>query len=214
MSKVFLYLYPVKEYFFLVHEDAYYELTGKEKPLPILNEAIDRRYRKKGYQVVFALFPDRVLYGVEQKDGDKVIYTDISFSEVIGSGENVNTKVNFVPKYPSESHLINQLGAIDELVIGGFHASDCVKRVAEYALNSGIPTLVDLDLTDMFFGRYNQKDYFDIDSYSPARYIEYLKKQYINMDCEEFFNRILSSRYSSPVYGFVENGEVIMGSQK
>ena len=79
MQKVFLYLYPIKEFtnMFLFHDDKSYDEWNVPRPLPILNDTMDKRYREKGYQVAFALYPDRELYGIEQKDRDKIIYTDI-----------------------------------------------------------------------------------------------------------------------------------------
>ena len=130
MQKVFLYLYPIKEFtnMFLFHDDKLYDKWNVPRPLTILNSTIDKRYREKGYQVVFALYPDRELYGIEQKDRDKIIYTDIPFSEASAYDENGNEKKNFIPKYPNERFLIEQLEPVDELVVGGYHVMDCVKR--------------------------------------------------------------------------------------
>ena len=205
MRKVFLYLYPIEEFtkMFLFHDDSLYDEWSVERPLPILNDTINKRYREKGYQVVFALYPDKELYGVQKKNEDMIIYTDILFSEASAYDENGNKKNNFVPKYPNERLLLEQIGIIDELVVGGYHCMDCVKRVAEVALEHGIDTLVDLDLTDLFFNIYKQKDYFDLENYSPERF----KLNMINrfedgrMDLEE---RLFNNNYSSPVYGFTK----------
>ena len=203
MRKIFLYLYPIKEFtnMFLFHDDRLYDEWNVDRPLPILNETINRRYREKGYQIVFALYPDRDLYGIEQRNGDKIIYTDIPFSEASAYDENGNEKKNFIPKYPNESMLIEQLGNVDELVVGGYHAMDCVRRVAEIALQRGISTLVDLDLTDLFFNLYKQKDYFDIENYSPERFKENMISRHGN-EFTEFEERLFNRNYSSPVYGF------------
>lgn len=203
MKKVFLYLYPIKEFtkVFLFHDDRLYDEWNVDRPLPILDATIDKRYREKGYQVVFALYPDRELYGIEQKDGDRIIYTDIPFSEASAYDANGNEKKNFVPRYPDEKLLIQQLGDVDELVVGGYHAMDCVKRVAEIALQSGIDTLVDLDLTDLFFSVYKQKDYFDIDTYTPERFKSNMIGRRGN-EWIEFQEKIFERNYSSPVYGF------------
>ena len=77
--------------------------------------------------------------------------------------------------------LIN-LFFVDKIVIGGFHFSDCVKRVAEFCLENGINTLVDLDLTDFFFSLYYQEKYFKKDEYSPERYKEYWQQKKIDME--------------------------------
>jgi len=205
MRKVFLYLYPIEEFtkMFLLRDDRLYDEYEIERPLPILNDTIHRRYREKGYQVVFALYPDRELYGIQKMDEDLIIYTDISFSEASIYDENGNEKKNFVPRYPNERMLIDQLGPIDELVVGGYHAMDCVKRTAETALELGIDTLVDLDLTDLFFSLYKQKDYFNIESYDPERF----KMKMINRGGSsdtELEERIFNRNYSSPVYGFAK----------
>ena len=69
--------------------------------------------------------------------------------------------------------LLKQLGNIQELVVGGYHFHDCVKRVAEAALQMGINSLVDLDLTDLFFNLYKYEDYFEINNYEAQKYKEF-----------------------------------------
>ena len=56
MNKIFLYLYPIKEYYlpFEFPEEYLLEI-GRENPYKILNECIQKRYREKGYKV-FMLF--------------------------------------------------------------------------------------------------------------------------------------------------------------
>lgn len=204
MQKVFLYLYPIKEFmkFFQFRNDKLYDELNIPRPLPILNEAIDKRYRKNGYQIIYALYPDRELYGIEKHDDDKIIYTDITFDEASAIDERGNEKKNFIPKYPNEKMLIEQLGDIDELIVGGFHALDCVKRLGETALQCNINTLVDLDLTDLFFVLYKEKDYFEIENYNPQRFKEYM----INRKGNRFTQvqeSIFNNNYSSPIYGFI-----------
>ena len=51
MNKIFLYLYPIKEFanvFFLGNE--YYDANNFKRPFDVLNEAIEKRYRDKGYR--------------------------------------------------------------------------------------------------------------------------------------------------------------------
>lgn len=202
MRKVFLYLYPIEEFtkMFLFHDDSLYDEWNVERPLPILNDTINQRYREKGYQIVYALYPDKDLYGLKKSAKDLIVYTDILFSEASAYDENGVKKNNFIPKYPNEKLLLEQLGPIDKLVVGGYHVMDCVKRVAEVALSLGIDTLVDLDLTDLFFNVYKQKDYFDIKNYSPERFkinmINSFGDEHVELE-ERLFNR----NYSSPVYG-------------
>lgn len=181
--------------------DELYDKWNVKHPLPILNECIQKRYRDKGYQVVFALYPDKEIYGIVPKEEDKIIYTDILFSENSAYDENGKEKKDFVPKYPNEQLLINQLGSIEELVVGGYHYSDCVKRVGETALNMGINTLVDLDLTDLFFNLYRQENYFSIEQYNPEKYRENWLNKALEYG-EEFAEKQFDRMHSSPVYGF------------
>lgn len=97
--------------------------------------------------------------------------------------------------------MIEQLGTIDELVVGGYHAMDCVKRIAEFALECGIDTLVDLDLTDIFFRIYKQKDYFNIENYNPERFKLNMVYSPVKEEAE-FLEMDFNKDYSSPVYGF------------
>lgn len=194
--KVFLYLYPIEEYMrmFMFYNDKMYDTEGIERPLPILNETIDKRYRKNGYQIVYALYPDKKMFGIEKQENDKIIYTDITFSQASAIDEKGNIKQNFIPKYPDELYLLNQLGNVEELVVGGFHSTDCVKKVAEVALQNNIDTLVDLDLTDLFFNLYRRENYFNKEIYDPTR----LRQTLINSSVID----TIDENYSSPVYRF------------
>lgn len=206
MKKIFLYLYPIQEYnrSFEFSEEYLYEI-GRDNPYKVLNECIQKRYREKEYEIVYAIYPGKKIYGVKTLTTDKIIYTDVTFEQASGYNHDGSEKQDRNIKYPSEKYLIEQLGNFDEIVIGGFHFGDCVKRVAEYCYQSGFPTLIDLDLTDLFFSLYYKKDYFKIDEYSPKNYKNYIlsNSRFSNMEiAESLFER----NYNSPVYGF-ENDE-------
>lgn len=203
MRKVFLYMYPIKEYtnMFLFYDDKSYDEMGVPRPLPVLNKAIDERYRKNGYEVYFLIYPDRELFGLEKHAEDNVVYSNIFFDESSAVDADGKEKKDFVPEYTDEKFVLAQIGDIDELVVGGYHAMDCVRKMAEVAFNYGIKSLVDIDLTDIFFAVYRQDEYFKIDSYSPDRYKDFI----INRDGEkhiDFNRRLFERNYSSPVYGF------------
>lgn len=205
MNKVFLYLYPIEEYtkMFLFHNDELYDKMNIKRPLPILNECIQNRYRDKGYQVVFALYPDKNIFGITPQPQDKIIYTDITFDDASACLSDGTQKKDFVPKYPDEQLLLNQLGHIDELVVGGYHLNDCVKRVGETALNMEINTIIDLDLTDLFFSLYKNDKYFQIDQYDPKRYKEYWQRELEQLGEEkEFIEQEFQKMYGNPIYGF------------
>lgn len=207
MKKIFLYLYPIQEYnrSFEFSEE-YLQQMKRENPYKVLNECIQKRYREKGYQIVYANYPDKNIYGINPLPTDKIIYTDITFEQASGYNQDGSKKQDKDIKYPSERYLIEQLGDFDEIVVGGFHFGDCVKRVAEYCYQSGFPTLVDLDLTDLFSSVYHKKDYFKIDEYNPQRYKNYVlsNSRFYNKEMAE---RLFERNYNSPVYGF-ENIQV------
>lgn len=198
INKVFLYLYPIKEYASKVN------FSDDKESFTLLNECIQKRYRDNGYRVIFALYPDKDMFGIETTQDDKIIYTDITFEDACEVDINGNKKKDFIPKYPNEQLLIEQLGDVDKLVIGGYHFSDCVKRVGEMALSMGINTIVDLELTDLFFSLYMQNYCFDVYSYEPQRYKEYMVNKF-KIYGEEFVNRRFNLIYSNPVYGFNDN---------
>ena len=199
MNKIFLYLYPIKEFanvFFLGNK--YYDANNFQRPFDVLNETIEKRYREKGYHVIYVLYPDKEIFGIIPKKDDKVIFTDITFKEATSStGLTIEEEV----KYPNEQLLINQLGEVDELVIGGYHAQDCVKRVGEKALQNSINTLIDLDLTDLFFTLYRHEEYFKIEEYDPERFRNFMIKKSSRYG-EDFAIELFNRNYQSPVYGF------------
>ena len=195
MRKVFLFLYPIKEYVrFLQFRD--------NKPLPIMNECIQKRYRDNGYEVIFALFPDRELCELEKKEEDKVVYTDIPFTDLNGFDENGKEKDRSQIKYADSMHILRQVGPTDKLVIGGFHFDDCVKRVALASKSIGIDTLIDLEMTDKLASLYDA-EYFQLDNYSPKRYYEWLKKKRIEMGITDNteFEEMFKERFSDDIYG-------------
>lgn len=181
MRKVFLYLYPVKEYFY----DCLKNVSVSS--LKVLNECIEKRYREKGYEVIFVAYPDREIYGVEKKDEDDVAYTDLDFHTFYYTKNS---------DYPSVDYVLDQVGKVDKLVIGGFHGNDCVKRFALHCYyQRDIDTLIDIDLTEMFFYLHTKKEYFKIDEYNPYRYKKFLKSK------DNIMTINYDNLYVSPIYG-------------
>lgn len=62
------------------------------------------------------------------------------------------------------------------MVVGGYHSSNCVKRVEKVALNMGINTIIDSDLTDLFFCLYRQEEYFNIKEYNSEKFKKVMMK--------------------------------------
>jgi len=202
MNKVFLYLYPIEEYSNVFNlGDEYYDKNNIRRPFEVLNETIQRRYRDNGFKVVFALYPDKKIFGILPKQEDRMIYTDVSFTKASSYNPDGSRKAYNEITYPNEQELLSQLGNVDELVIGGYHANDCVKRVGEVAISNGINTLIDLDMTDLFFNLYKQDDYFDLESYDHNRFKRYMLKQ-MNKYGDDLAERMFNRNYYSSVYGF------------
>lgn len=204
MNKVFLYLYPIEEYskvFFLGNE--YYDEIGVKRPFDVLNETIHKRYRENGFKVIFVLYPDKEIYGILPHCDDSVIYADIPF--MVASGYNLDGSLKSDNQiiYPDEQYIINQLGDVGELVIGGYHAQDCVKKVGEAALANGINVIVDLDMTDMFFSLYRKDNYFELESYSPEKFKNYMLER-MKRYGDELAVQLFNNNYQSQVYGFGE----------
>lgn len=212
MKKVFLYLNPIKEYASAIFgSNEYYDFIGEKRPFDVLNECIEKRYRARGYDIVWVLYPDKDSYGVEIKENDKIILTDVLFTEASGYNEDGSKKKREDVKYLDEKLLIKQLGKdVEKVVVGGFHVTDCVRKVGEAAIDAGIDAIVDLDLTEIFVSVYRQTDYFNVEKeYNPTEYMEFrmrnLKDNMYKEDWpewEETERREFLETFSSPAYGF------------
>ena len=201
MNKVFLCLYPIEEFtkvFDLGNQ--YYDEIGVKRPFEVLNETIQKRYRYNGYQIAQAIYPDKEIYGILPQSNDKIVYTDITFDKASRYNQDGSEKPLDEVVYPNEQYILEQLGNVDELVIGGYHFQDCCKRVGEVALANGINTIIDLDMTDLFFNLYDQEDYFNIYSYDTARFKEYMTNK-MNRYGDEFSERLFNRNYQSEAYG-------------
>lgn len=114
-----------------------------------LNSCIDKRYRQEGFGINYFLFEDSNM-------SDTVLLQDSDNIKTVGL--NYKTHVSEL-KYPDEDYILNQLGDVDILRIGGFHMWDCVERIAKRAHEKGIETLVDEDLTEFFTNRIKDNNF-------------------------------------------------------
>jgi competence CoiA-like predicted nuclease len=121
-----------------------------------LREIIDKRYRKKGYRIVWLMFSSeedkkqadltKVSEFIQIKNEDWIFANGVSFIE--------HTTLR---KYPSSARILSRVlkntSSVEELVIGGFHLWDCVEKIALRAYKKGYPVRVDEDLTEHYFCR-------------------------------------------------------------
>jgi hypothetical protein len=126
---------------------------------PMLNASIDARYRQQGYSVFFALLDGTNISDIiDVRPVDRIIY--------VGMDEKTHRTKGKDGKYPypDQDYILNQLGTISKLRIGGFHMWDCVEKLARQAYKRNLDVLVDEDLTE-FFGWMIGKADFRVDRY-------------------------------------------------
>ena len=205
-KKVFLYMYPIEQFIsqYKFREKMYDHIIKDPRPLPILNYMIDERYRKRDYIVMYVLFPDTKRYGLDRVNGDKRIYADIPFSKVDWDDEWRRKRKDFVPEIPDNEYILKQvekyvkLKNISELVVSGFFSRYYVKQMAKLASEKGVNTVIDLDLTEIFFLFYNKSGFLTKEPYNPDKFYEF----YINFfkdaypDCEKDLYEI----FGDPIY--------------
>lgn len=148
--KVFLFLYPIQEYVdACIQNFRFFEYYGCRPDR--LNDIITARYRSKGYRVYWLFFSEpnkpeladlsRTSGHIRIEDEDGLIACGLSFEE------HVARKV-----YPDINQILSCLpDDLERLVVGGFHQSDCVDKVAAAVYHQGTPTFVDEDTTEFFF---------------------------------------------------------------
>lgn len=142
-SRKFLFLYPTQRIFDWEIENGAYPnsiATFRKKYFSMFNSCIDLRYRQKDFVVNWAVFDDSdFCEDVEVQRGDVV------FNVGMTEKEHYLRKV-----YPSSGLIIDLLGDVNELVVGGFHTYDCCARVAAEAYSRGIDVLVDEEVGERF----------------------------------------------------------------
>ena len=154
--KVFLFLYPIREYVNACIENfRCFEHHGCDPKR--LNQVIAARYRAKGYQVGWLFFSDpgeplladltRTSEHIRIEAEDSVFACGVSFDDHVAN-----------KTYPDLDPIVARLPRpIEYLVLGGFHQNDCVDKVASAAHSKGIPTFVDEDTTEFFFTSGSRK---------------------------------------------------------
>ncbi len=168
-----------------IQREAREDLANFFKPIyrKALNECIDIRYRQNGFEIVYALL-----------DGEprSQIITPYPQDRIIDVGMDARTHGTRKPDgtypYPDQNYILNQLGTLNHLRIGGFHIWDCVEKLAKRAHERGINVLVDEDLTQLFASRVYEK------SFDPCRFPGHNPRT----DGEEFFKAFMECRRGVP----------------
>lgn len=152
----FMFLYPVEEY---INSTIEYNITNRnenkiEETIDTFNQIIDQRYRKECFDIYWLTFKngkgkpnyDIIDDRIDIIDTDNIIDNEITFQQLKEGN------------YPEPDKIIDKLGDVDQLVLGGFHQRDCVERIAKHAYNKEIETFVDEDTTDRYSAKSKYAD--------------------------------------------------------
>jgi len=124
-----------------------------------LNACIDARYRKKGFNITYAVFDASPVSDViELQPSDRIIEVGLNFQT------HTTQQPDGEYPYPNSDYILDQVESTKVLRVAGFHLWDCVDRIARRAYERGLEVLVDEDLTELFPGRIRNPE-FKINTY-------------------------------------------------
>ncbi|MFA5333391.1 MAG: hypothetical protein WC376_02765 [Candidatus Nanoarchaeia archaeon] len=165
--KLFIYLYPITMYVnWEIHNNAwsyYHErgLENREKGIAEYNIKIKsinnfiNDYRKKGFKIAYL--------GFSKPSGElnKSLFSKIF--NFLDTDSFINSKVTFRNHcknevYPDEKSIIKELMPLEELIVSGFHYSDCVEKFKNAAKELGVLSKIDGALTNNFFYLIKKSD--------------------------------------------------------
>ncbi len=156
IMKSFVYLYPIPEYLDFEIEKGYLSGNGesksefRERYKGTLNTCIDERYRQQGFSINYVLFDESPVSDlVVLQPADRLINVGFSL-------KTLQTKYANGKSLNPNDRILDQLGSVEMLRIGGFHIWDCVDKLARGAYERGINTLVDEDLTEFLTTHINE----------------------------------------------------------
>ncbi len=110
-----------------------------------MNRTIDERYRNNGYQVHWIMFAQHQFSPlIIRSSTDKVIEVELTFQHHTSKGADGNYP------YPNADNIVKTLGGKSDVVVTGYHAHDCVDKIAAAAYRAGHRTLIDEELTHFF----------------------------------------------------------------
>jgi len=117
----------------------------------IINRLLDE-YRLRAYHVGWAFFSQQgdLTKPDETQTSDIFEIKPEDFKVAVGVTYHDHTRHR---AYPNEVNILSTIPDSDELVVGGFHEKDCVRRFRDAAERLGIRSTVDSCLTDQVFHR-------------------------------------------------------------
>lgn len=161
--KAVLMVYPIKQYVQRSEPlhcrafglDERVKFWGKTLQVPeariyrrfkLVNKLLDE-YRRDS-RIYWIFFGDRN-NKIRPVIRDKASLYQINPDDAILSAGVTYDELNFESKYPNHESIIDKIPKLTEAVVGGFHASDCVKRYSLALGNLDVPNKIDNWLTDI-----------------------------------------------------------------
>ncbi len=96
--------------------------------------------------------------------------------------------------YPDPLEILVSLDDPESVVIGGFHMWDCVEKFAKTSYDLGISTIVEEDLTELFFNRSYQKGGIPVELSNSNNY----KKRRFNGMSPDLIRSVQEARSEKP----------------
>ncbi len=157
MTNLFLFAYP---------QDIFFTMPFKwaDEKIVTLGDAIDKRYRAQGWQVGFVTYDNWGIAARLPRSASDLHITD--GQEVYDDKKEGVIKRIFddQPAWPTPERIIAKLPRVQKLRVGGFHEGSCVEMIAKAAYDSGIDTMVDEALTNLYLA-IKPEDNFDANSF-------------------------------------------------
>ncbi len=114
----------------------------------LINKLLDE-YRSDGYRVHWVYFSIPENLDIPDDSSHHPMFVRRKNDCAIAAGvtrDKLNANV-----YPNGVKLINKISGLKELILGGFHKDDCVRKIKDVARKQGVDARIDSDLTEDFF---------------------------------------------------------------
>lgn len=182
MKKTIVILFPQKEY-----------LLSSQKDVSLFNDCIKQRYLDNDYELVVVKYKGSDL-GIITLEPKKIIDANITFKQSLKEGSEDWQYADF-----------KKLASIlceeeySRIIIGGFHCFDCVEKFANEVYKINPNTIVDKDLTEVFWSVSKYQDNWDIKNYNAQQNFENIL--YADRFAPPDFMRRLLKKYENPIWG-------------
>lgn len=130
--------------------------------LNLINNVLNK-YRGEGNEVCWLFFANKK-NKTQPKLSDRASIYDIHHVDRVLSAGVTYEELNMQKKYPNQREVLGQINDLKQLVVGGFHTSDCVAGFCDAARQLGIDSRVDSFLTESGLHTLIHTFQFDLDA--------------------------------------------------